>query len=35
MKKNKSYRPLVWDREPLEKFWDYESQFPEIFFLFL
>lgn len=35
MENNKNYKTLVWDRELLEKFWDYESQFPEIFFLFL
>jgi len=32
MKKNKNYKTLVWDRELLEKFWDYESQFPENYF---
>jgi len=32
MKKNKNYKTLVWDRELLEKFWNYESQFPENYF---
>jgi len=32
MKKNKKYKTLIWDRKLLEKFWNYESQFPENFF---
>ncbi len=34
MENNKNYKTLVWDRELLEKFWDYESQFPKNYFAY-